>query len=160
MLTPTCKWLFTSSLVRPSTCMSSRICLGVAAAEKENFSSMSQMEFNSRIHDLKLFSENISVRNLKLFQLFIFAICRSKFLRMPKKKKNFTIKKSAFFSFSQQVQQSPIQNKQIKDLKTLKDQQKYPSPVQNLQNFLTQQFKNSKKRYQFRFNFTFILLAC
>ena len=64
---------------------------------------------------------------------------------MPKKKKNFTIKKSAFFSFSQQVQQSPIQNKQIKDLKTLKDQQKYPSPVQNLQNFLTQQFKNSKK---------------
>jgi hypothetical protein len=30
----TCKWLFTSSLVRPSTCMSSLICFGVAAAVK------------------------------------------------------------------------------------------------------------------------------
>ena len=100
MLTPTCKWLFTSSLVRPSTCMSSRICLGVAAAEKEKFSSMSQMEFNSRIHDLKLFSENISVRNLKLFQLFIFAICRSKFLRMPKKKKKLYHKKICLFFLS------------------------------------------------------------
>jgi hypothetical protein len=29
----TCKWLFTSSLVKPSTCISSLICLGVAAAE-------------------------------------------------------------------------------------------------------------------------------
>lgn len=28
----TCKWLLTSSLVRPSTFMSSRICLGVATA--------------------------------------------------------------------------------------------------------------------------------
>lgn len=28
----TCKWLFTSSFVRPSTCISSLICLGVATA--------------------------------------------------------------------------------------------------------------------------------
>jgi len=32
--TLTCKWLFTSSFVRLSTCISSLICLGVATAKQ------------------------------------------------------------------------------------------------------------------------------
>jgi hypothetical protein len=35
--TLTCRWLLTSSLVRPSTFMSSRICLGVATCEPPNW---------------------------------------------------------------------------------------------------------------------------
>lgn len=50
----TCKWLLTSSLVRPSTCMISLICFGVAAANWMNKSNILVRKFKNydKINDI------------------------------------------------------------------------------------------------------------
>lgn len=58
----TCKWLFTSSLVKPSTCISSLICFGVAAAGKESIRLMNQTRCNiitaHQIYECKISKQN------------------------------------------------------------------------------------------------------